>query len=157
MAFKSKVYGVVLFLAIYVAVPIIIMRISDLAGLPAYEIGEFFVMLGVVLSVIGAILAVYSLYLLSCYGGGTPVPTDPTIRLVIRGPYKYRRNPAYIGHVLFAAGFAITSARPLMIVYPIGLLAFLYFFVHYYEEPGLIKRFGNDYKEYMKKVPRRIL
>ena len=57
----------------------------------------------------------------------------------------------------------ITEAIPLfatallpMLLYPLLGAVFMHLFVVYYEEPKLIKRFGREYKDYLKKVPRWI-
>jgi len=39
-------------------------------------------------------------------GKGTPAPFDPPRKLVIRGPYRFVRNPMYIGAGMTLAGAA---------------------------------------------------
>ena len=48
---------------------------------------------------------------------GTPAPIDPPRKLGISGPYRYVRNPMYVGMGLVLVGFAI--------VYPHATLVFL--------------------------------
>jgi protein-S-isoprenylcysteine O-methyltransferase Ste14 len=87
-------------------------------------------------------------------GRGTLAPWDPTHALVAVGPYRFVRNPMIGGVALMLAGEALFSGS-----WPLGLWVCLFFAVnHVYfvllEEPGLERRFGEDYRKYKKKVPR---
>jgi len=52
---------------------------------------------GILIGAIGAVLALWCLLTFAFIGKGTPAPFDPPRRLVIRGPYRFVRNPMYIG------------------------------------------------------------
>lgn len=89
-------------------------------------------------------------------GKGTLAPWDPPKKLVIADAYRYVRNPMISSVLIILLGEALIFSS-------IELFAlFIFFFIlnHIYfvysEEPGLIKRFGNDYIEYKKNVPRWI-
>src|SRR5215831_16602872 len=61
---------------------------------------------GVVLLAIGAVLFVSSLRRFASEGEGTLAPWDPPRRLVVRGPYRFVRNPMISGVVFFLFGEA---------------------------------------------------
>lgn len=85
-------------------------------------------------------------------GRGTLSPIDPTKDLVIKGLYRYSRNPMYVGVMLMLAGEAVFFESKFMWGY--GLIVFLIFnlFILLVEEPRLRKDFGADYQAYCKKV-----
>jgi protein-S-isoprenylcysteine O-methyltransferase Ste14 len=73
--------------------------------------------------------------------------------LVLRGPYRFSRNPQYLGFIVALIGWAIvTSSKAtilaaLVFIIPMVLLPFA-------EEPWLLQRHGSEYEEYLRKVPR---
>lgn len=78
---------------------------------------------------------------------------DSNSTLVFIGPYKYTRHPVYFFLLIFL------MARPFMdLQYLVFLVcAVIYFYIGTdYEEKKLINKFGNDYSEYMSKVPKII-
>lgn len=85
-------------------------------------------------------------------GRGTPAPFDPPREFVAVGPYRYVRNPMY----QLLAGFAlyIHSGTALLFCLPWLLLAHI--FVLLYEEPTLRGKFGAQYEDYCRRVPRWI-
>ena len=56
--------------------------------------------LGMVAAALGAAIALWCIFALALLGKGTPAPFDPPRRLVIRGPYRFVRNPMYLGAAL---------------------------------------------------------
>jgi protein-S-isoprenylcysteine O-methyltransferase Ste14 len=109
---------------------------------------------GTVLGVVGAAVALWCILTFATIGKGTPAPFDPPRRLVIRGPYRFVRNPMYIG-----AGLALASAALFYESLPLLGYAALFFlvthtFVVLYEEPTLRRTFGPDYEAYCRQVQR---
>jgi protein-S-isoprenylcysteine O-methyltransferase Ste14 len=110
--------------------------------------------LGAVLAGAGVALVVWTVSLFVRVGGGTLAPWDPASHLVIRGPYRYVRNPMITGVATILAGEALFF-RSWGIA--IALAAFLAVNAIYFplvEEPGLRRRFGTEYDEYSARVPR---
>lgn len=87
-------------------------------------------------------------------GGGTPAPFDPPVRLVVRGPHRYVRNPMYLGAVLAAWGWALWFESRAVALYAGALWAGFHLFVLFYEEPTLRRRFGAEYEAYRVAVRR---
>ncbi|MGR3294458.1 MAG: methyltransferase family protein [Candidatus Scalindua sp.] len=87
-------------------------------------------------------------------GKGTPAPFDPPMRLVLQGPYRYARNPMYVGLFLVLIGEAMLYASLFILLYSLFLLAAAHIFVVFYEEPTLIRKFGESYEQYLRSVPR---
>jgi len=89
-------------------------------------------------------------------GRGTPAPIDPPKELVVRGLYRYVRNPMYVGVLSVVVGQAIWFEARGLFAY--AALCFLLFFafVVLYEEPALRRKFGESYERYCNEVPRWI-
>jgi protein-S-isoprenylcysteine O-methyltransferase Ste14 len=62
---------------------------------------------GIVVGVAGGALALWCILTFAVVGRGTPAPFDPPRKLVIRGPYRYVRNPMYLGAALALCSAAL--------------------------------------------------
>jgi protein-S-isoprenylcysteine O-methyltransferase Ste14 len=109
---------------------------------------------GMILGAIGAAFALWCILTFAFIGKGTPAPFDPPRRLVIRGPYRFVRNPMYIGAGLALAGAALFYQSSSLLLYAGLFLLGTHLFVILYEEPILRRNFGDDYKEYCCRVGR---
>ncbi len=89
-------------------------------------------------------------------GRGTPDPTDPPKELVTTGPYRYVRNPIYVGVVLIFLGHFLWFGYWALLIYMVSAFIGVHFFVVLYEEPTLKRKFGAAYEDYLKRVPRWI-
>jgi protein-S-isoprenylcysteine O-methyltransferase Ste14 len=89
-------------------------------------------------------------------GGGTPGPWDPPRRLVAVGPYRWVRNPIYIGALAVILGEAWLFRSTALLVYAGEAAVTCHLFVVGYEERTLRRRFGPAYEEYRRTVPRWI-
>ena len=89
-------------------------------------------------------------------GRGTPAPIDPPEELVVRGLYRFVRNPMYTGVLLLIIGEAILFESSLILVYAASVFLAFHLFVTVYEEPTLKKKFGSSYTRYCGSVPRWI-
>jgi protein-S-isoprenylcysteine O-methyltransferase Ste14 len=109
---------------------------------------------GMVFGAAGAAVAVWCIFTFASLGKGTPAPFDPPRRLVIRGPYRFVRNPMYIGAILVLASAALFyQSWPLLGYAGLFFLA-THVFVLSYEEPTLRRTFGLNYKAYCRHVRR---
>jgi protein-S-isoprenylcysteine O-methyltransferase Ste14 len=89
-------------------------------------------------------------------GHGTPAPIAPTRHLVVGGPFRYVRNPAYVAVVAMTAGQGLFFGSLRVLLYALGLALGFHLFVVLYEEPTLRRSFGEEYEAYQRHVPRWI-
>jgi protein-S-isoprenylcysteine O-methyltransferase Ste14 len=82
------------------------------------------------------------------------VPGEPATALVTAGPYRFTRNPVYIGFVLvyFGLSIVLTSVWVLLLLAPV--LVILQRGVVKPEEAYLERKFGDAYRAYEARVPR---
>ena len=102
----------------------------------------------------GLALVAWTVKLFATEGRGTLAPWDPTAKLVVRGPYRYVRNPMITGVALILGGEALFFQS---LALAILLAVFVVVNVVYFplvEEPGLSRRFGTEYDDYRRRVPR---
>jgi protein-S-isoprenylcysteine O-methyltransferase Ste14 len=109
---------------------------------------------GMILGAAGAALALWCLLAFVVIGRGTPMPLDPPRRLVIRGPYRFVRNPMYIGAGLALIGAVLYFGSRQLAMYGAMLLVITHLFVIFYEERALAEKFGPDYEAYRRHVGR---
>jgi protein-S-isoprenylcysteine O-methyltransferase Ste14 len=83
---------------------------------------------------------------------GIDVPPD---RIVATGPYRYTRNPMYLGHLIFMLGIAITFRSWFALVLLIARAAWFHGRV-LKDEKRLAARFGDEYIAYARQVRRWI-
>ena len=87
-------------------------------------------------------------------GRGTPAPFDPPQRLVVAGPYRFVRNPMYLGAGLAVVGAALVYTSWWLVGY-LGLLFLAsHLVIVFHEEPALGRSFGQEYREYCEAVGR---
>ena len=83
-------------------------------------------------------------------------PEKPTTKIIIKGPFKFSRNPIYLGLNLGYIGIALILNNLWMIVFLPIIFTLLYYGVILKEEEYLEKKFGKKYLDYKKKVRRWI-
>jgi protein-S-isoprenylcysteine O-methyltransferase Ste14 len=89
-------------------------------------------------------------------GRGTPAPVDPPKELVVRGLYRYVRNPMYVGVLSILFGEALLFESRVLFQYAAGVFLIFFLVVVVYEEPVLRHKFGESYRQYCESVPRWI-
>jgi protein-S-isoprenylcysteine O-methyltransferase Ste14 len=89
-------------------------------------------------------------------GQGTLAPVDPPKHLVVRGLYRYVRNPMYVSVVTILLGEAIFFMSLPVLIEAVVFIVLAYLFVVRYEEPVLRRQFGKSYERYTKTVRRWI-
>jgi len=110
--------------------------------------------IGLIVGSVGALIALWCIFTFALIGRGTPAPFDPPRLLVIRGPYRFVRNPMYIGAGLSLAGAALFYESVPLLVYGVIFLLASHLFVLSYEEPTLRRIFGSEYEAYCHRVRR---
>ncbi len=87
-------------------------------------------------------------------GRGTLSPVDPPRTLVVRGPYRYVRNPMYVGVTLIVLGEVLLTWSRGLFAYWALWFGVVNLFVRGYEEPALRRQFGPSYERYAAAVDR---
>ena len=114
------------------------------------------VLLGAVFIAAGVALWVWTVRLLARIGQGTLAAWDPTRHLVLAGPYAHVRNPMITAVAGVLLGEAILFGSAALLVWAGAFLAINQAYFLRYEEPGLERRFGEEYRRYKRHVPRWI-
>src|SRR5262245_33170998 len=83
---------------------------------------------------------------------GMEVPPD---RIITAGPYRYTRNPMYLGHLIFLTGLAISFWSWFALIVLAGRAVWFHQRV-LYDEARLEKLFGSEYVAYRSRVKRWI-
>lgn len=112
------------------------------------------VLLGFALIAAGFALWLWTVELLARVGRGTLAPWDPTARLVVEGPYRHVRNPMIAAVLAVLAGEAVLFGSPPLLIWCVAFFAFNDVFFRLSEEPGLGRRFAEEYLAYKSNVPR---
>ncbi len=106
--------------------------------------------IGIIFLVVGLFIALWGMKTLSIH---TTLGLKGT--LIDKGPYKFSRNPQYLGDILLFIGFILISNSLLTLI--TGFLGILWnFLTPFTEEPWLKKQFKEEYDDYCKKVRRFI-
>lgn len=111
---------------------------------------------GILPIIVGAGLYLRCIWGFGSEGKGTPAPIDPPKHLVVRGPYRFVRNPMYLGIYLILAGEGVLFESRSLLVLLLVFFTASFLFVLLYEEPALLRKFGESYEEYRRTVPRWI-
>lgn len=103
----------------------------------------------------GLLLDVWGL--LAFRGAGTtlnPRAPERSTAVVLGGPYRFTRNPMYLGMACVLLGFCAWLANP---VAPLAVVAFVAYITRFQilpEERVLLAKFGAPYEEYLRTVRR---
>lgn len=107
--------------------------------------------IGVGLVLAGTGLAVWGIYTLSWHAS-----LGLEEELAKSGPYRFTRNPQYVGDILIAAGLPILSGSVLTaVVSPAVALGFV--LLPFAEEPWLEAHYGEAYLRYKDRHPRWLI
>jgi protein-S-isoprenylcysteine O-methyltransferase Ste14 len=110
--------------------------------------------LGIALTLIPWTLPVWAVVVFR-RAGTEIIPTSPTNRaLVVDGPYRYTRNPMYLGLVLVTLGIAVWIGAWPMFLAPIAVFATANWVHIPFEEAKMRRQFGVSYDDYVSRVRR---
>jgi len=108
---------------------------------------------GTLLADAGAVLAVWA-FALFAWRRTTIIPAHTPARLILRGPFRWTRNPIYLAQVLAYVGLALMLDLPwALLVLPLPVLALQHAIIPF-EEARLGACFGSEYDAYRATVPR---
>jgi protein-S-isoprenylcysteine O-methyltransferase Ste14 len=132
-----------------VVIPAVVVWRSD-AALATWPLA----LVGGVVVLLGLALVAWTVALFATVGRGTLAPWDPTSRLVVVGPYRHVRNPMISGVLSVLLGEAALFASLPLLFWFAAVFAVNAVYFPLVEEPGLRRRFGDEYDGYRANVPR---
>jgi protein-S-isoprenylcysteine O-methyltransferase Ste14 len=132
-------------------IPYIITSWRSEATPAAYAIVRVF---GAILVAGGLAMLIESFVRFAVEGRGTPAPPAPTAELVVRGAYRYVRNPMYVAVSGIIIGQVLLFANWGLLIYAAVIMLAFHLFVVFYEEPTLARTHGQSYEKYRAAVPR---
>ena len=137
------------FYLVFFALGVGLQRYLPLPSVPASS-GR---LVGVLLALVGLALVAWS-FIRFWSAGTSVVPVRPTTAFVVDGPYRFTRNPIYMGTLLLYAGLAFNSR----LLWPLLLIPVLIWSVNVWvirrEEQYLERKFGDEYRRYHARVRR---
>jgi protein-S-isoprenylcysteine O-methyltransferase Ste14 len=147
LALKNLLFTIVVPAAVAGYAPLLI------AGDRRPVAGPLFALAVVVLGC-GAITYGWCVWDFAVFGRGTPFPLDAPKKLVVRGLYRYTRNPMYLGVLTVIMGWAILYRSLPLVGYALFMGACFHAVVIGYEERHLTREFGKQYTDYCARVCR---
>jgi protein-S-isoprenylcysteine O-methyltransferase Ste14 len=154
---RSLLSVILLPVSVAVLVPLYLVRRW---GAPAvgWALGDratpFVVLCGALLLLAGLTLVGTTVAGFRRVGRGTLAPWDPPRRLVVSGVYRHVRNPMISGVGLVLLGEGLLLRAPTVLAWALAFAVLNAVWMPLVEEPGLRARFGADYLEYCRHVPR---
>jgi protein-S-isoprenylcysteine O-methyltransferase Ste14 len=88
--------------------------------------------------------------------GQSPIPWKPTPELILRGPYRFTRNPMYVGVTLFVVGLGLTLNDIWISLFAAPALLVVHFIAVLPEERYLAEKFGQSYRNFHAQVRRYV-
>lgn len=88
------------------------------------------------------------------HAGTNVLPSQPALKIVTAGPFRFTRNPIYLGNTLVYLGLALIINSTWLIVLFVPMVLVLHQGVILREERYLEAKFGQDYVSYKAQVHR---
>jgi len=108
---------------------------------------------GIIIFVIGAVITIWTDQLFKKYKT-TVKPGQESKKLVIKGPYKYSRNPMYLGMLMILLGVSCLLGSAISFFSPLVFYVIINFKFIPLEEKMLAKKFTEQFTEYKKHTRR---
>ena len=166
---KNQIYDTLLNIFVSLACAFIVILtawclpriIVKLPALPTFttSLWEFSALqlFGFVPIIIGSLIILWCYRIFIFYGKGTPIHFKLPQKLVVKGLYRFVRNPQIIGYdLLWIGNSLIYQSFLLLIIAVIQHMVIFQALLVPFEEDMLESRFGESYKRYCEKVPRWI-
>jgi protein-S-isoprenylcysteine O-methyltransferase Ste14 len=145
--FVKQVISLILPVSVLILIPLWIEKNIIPENIPALITGLVIICLG-----LGLMIVCISLFIR--IGKGTLAPWTPTRKFVIAGPYRYVRNPMIIGVLIVLIGESVAILSFNILIWSIAFFIINNIYFTLYEEPNLIRKFGQEYQDYKSKVHR---
>ena len=148
---RAATYAVLFIGLVLIYVPARLLTWSGIVRPATIEVQQ---VAGMLIGAVGAAVVLWCVFTFASMGRGTPAPFDPPRRLVSQGPYRFVRNPMYIGAGLTLASAALFYESLPLLGYAGFFFLATHLFVVWYEEPALRRSFGQDYEAYCGRIRR---
>jgi protein-S-isoprenylcysteine O-methyltransferase Ste14 len=148
---KTFAQIVVVWSLILIIFPMLIVQIEAKISIPRF-LFPFQQILAIIVFPFISFIGLSAAYTMAKIGRGTPLPIDTASKLVVKGIYKYVRNPMAISGVGQGLLVGILLGSPLVLLYALmgGFIWQIIF--RQLEETDLAKNFGAEYEDYRRKV-----
>ncbi len=151
IAARTLAYASVLWISTLWLFPSLIIRAENEAGVSHFSL-PFQLGIAATVFFVSAVINLHSAYSMVTIGNGTPLPMDCAPKLVVRGFYRYVRNPMAIGGLGMGMAVGIAHGSFGVLAYIFAGMAFWNFVVRPIEERDLLARFGASYEDYQRQV-----
>jgi len=128
------------------------------AGLGLVPVGWLMMLwpLGLLLVIAGLALAIWGVSTFRRAGTQLAPHAETHRRFVVAGPFRFTRNPMYLGLLTIILGVPLTSGNPLQFLAPLLFFAWINGRYIPFEEATLTRQFGESYLGYKATVRRWI-
>lgn len=110
--------------------------------------------------VVGATLVAFAIFVevwaaFTMRGGDTAIlPNRPARHLITRGPFRFTRNPIYLGYILTLVGCGLVTSDAWFFIAAIVTVMVMTMISIRREEMHLLARFGAEFERYCRRTPR---
>ena len=147
IALKNLIFTLLVPGTVAIYLPLLIAGSRSPTSRPAFVIG-------LALLVVGAATYAWCVWDFATFGRGTPAPIDAPKKLLVRGLYRYTRNPMYVGVLTVILGWAALFGTLRLILYAAVVGTCFHLVILLYEERHLRAEFGGQYEAYCSQVSR---
>jgi protein-S-isoprenylcysteine O-methyltransferase Ste14 len=130
-----------------------VQRLVEPLGLSAHRTAAMIA--GIVVAAVG-VATVASARILFLRTKQNPAPWTPTPELIAKGPYRFTRNPMYVGITTFLIGLGVAVNVLWISIFAFVGLATVHFIAVVKEEAYLAAKFGESYAVYRRNVRRYV-
>lgn len=134
-----------------ILVPYLILRMTGSSPPPEPGLVE---LVCLTVAGLGAAMVIWVSVAFVRQGRGTPVPIDPPREFVATGLFRFVRNPMYLGVLTILVAEAVYFRSWLILGYALALWLAFHILLIVFEEPQLLRRFGESYRRYLSATPR---
>ncbi len=147
------ILGIIFMFFIFFENPAYLVGFNENLGLPCWN-NEISKIVGVCIIALGIMSWLFCSINFIIIGDGTPLPVAPPSKLVVKGIYRYSRNPIYIAFTAVLFGIFLINGHLLLLLHVFFCFIIIHLYIILWEEPKLSLRFGEKYKRYLREVPR---
>ena len=147
---------------VHIPPPLVYIGFIVLGALLQYTIapipfpGDAWIRIVGVIIVVAGLALIFSALATFRRTGQDPKPWTPSPELIVQGPYRWTRNPMYVGLTCILVGLGLALNNLWFLLLAAVALLVVHFIAVLPEEKYLNEKFGSSYKEYRTKVRRYI-